>query len=80
MIAKGEVKAIDISNLIKKIGGNLVLNVSMFDVFFKDGVTSFAYHIEFGKSERTLENVEIDEVMEKIVLGLEKELNLEIRK
>ncbi|MFZ2881601.1 MAG: phenylalanine--tRNA ligase beta subunit-related protein, partial [Candidatus Moraniibacteriota bacterium] len=80
MLAKGETKAIEIQKLIKKIGGNLVLNVSMFDVFFKDGQTSFAYHIEFGASERTLENVEVDEVIGKIVLGLEKELGLEIRK
>ncbi len=80
MLAKSETKAIEIQKLIKKIGGNLVLNVEMFDVFFKDGVTSFAYHIEFGASERTLENVEVDEVMGKIVVGLEKELGLEIRK
>ncbi|MFZ2975874.1 MAG: phenylalanine--tRNA ligase subunit beta [Candidatus Moraniibacteriota bacterium] len=80
MLAKGETKAIEIQKLIKKIGGNLVLNVSMFDVFFKDGQTSFAYHIEFGALERTLENVEVDEVMGEIVLGLEKELGLEIRK
>ncbi|MDO9231261.1 MAG: phenylalanine--tRNA ligase subunit beta [bacterium] len=80
MLAKGETKAIEIQKLIKKIGGSLVLSVSMFDVFFKDGVTSFAYHIEFGAPERTLENKEVDEVMEKIVVGLEKELGLEIRK
>jgi len=80
MLAKGETKAIEIQKLIKKIGGNLVLNVSMFDVFFKDGATSFAYHIEFGASERTLENIEVDEVMGRIVAGLEKELGLEIRK
>ncbi|HAT73494.1 MAG: Phenylalanine-tRNA ligase beta subunit [Candidatus Moranbacteria bacterium GW2011_GWF2_36_839] len=80
MLAKGETKAIEIQKLIKKIGGDLVLNVSMFDVFFKDGVTSFAYHIEFGAPERTLENKEVDEVMGKIVAGLEKELGLEIRK
>ena len=80
MLAKGETKAIEIQKLIKKIGGNLILNVSMFDIFFKDGVTSFAYHIEFGASERTLENKEVDEVMGKIVAGLEKELGLEIRK
>ncbi len=80
MLAKGETKAIEIQKLIKKIGGNLVLSVEMFDVFFKDGVTSFAYHIEFGASERTLENKEADEVMGKIVSSLEKELKLEIRK
>ena len=80
MLAKGETKAIEIQKLIKKIGGSLVLNVSMFDAFFKDGVTSFAYHIEFGAPERTLENVKVDEVMGKIVAGLEKELGLEIRK
>lgn len=80
MLAKGETKAIEIQKMIKKIGGNLVLSVSMFDVFFKDGVTSFAYHIEFGASERTLENKEVDEVMGRIVAGLEKELGLEIRK
>ena len=80
LLAKGETKAADIKNLIIKIGGKLVLNVEMFDVFFKDKQTSFAYHIEFGASDRTLENKEVDEVMGKIVAGLEKELGLEIRK
>ena len=80
MLAKGETKAIEIQKMIKKIGGNLVLDVKMFDVFFKDGVTSFAYHIEFGSSERTLESKEIDDLMGRIVAGLEKELGVEIRK
>ncbi|PIU08131.1 MAG: phenylalanine--tRNA ligase subunit beta [Candidatus Moranbacteria bacterium CG08_land_8_20_14_0_20_34_16] len=80
MLAKSKIKAIEIKNLIKKIGGNLVLDVKMFDVFFKDGVTSFAYHIEFGSSERTLESKEVDDLMERIVAGLEKELGVEIRK
>ena len=80
MLAKNETKAIDIQNLIKKIGGELVLSVKLFDVFKKDNQTSFAYHVEFGVSERTLESREVDEVMEKVIVGLEKELGLEIRK
>ena len=80
MLAKGETRAIDIQNIIKKVGGNLVMKVDMFDVFKKDNQTSFAYHIEFGASERTLESREVDEVMEKVITDLEKELKVEVRK
>ncbi|HRY82083.1 MAG TPA: phenylalanine--tRNA ligase subunit beta [Candidatus Moranbacteria bacterium] len=80
MLAKKETKAIDIQNLIKKIGGSLVMNVKMFDVFQKENQTSFAYHIEFGKEERTLESKEVDKLMEKITSGLEKTLKVEVRK
>ena len=80
ILVKNETKAAEIKKLIEKIGGKLVLNVEMFDVFFKDKQTSLAYHIEFGDSERTLENKEVDEVMAKIINGLEKDLKLEVRK
>jgi phenylalanyl-tRNA synthetase beta chain len=65
---------------IKKTGGNLARNIKLFDIFEKDNKKSLAFHIEFGKDDRTLESKEVDEAMEKIVSRLEKELKVEIRK
>ena len=68
-----------ISDFIRKIGGSLIINVEIFDVFQKDGKASLAFHIELG-ADRTLASEEIDVVMGKITSGLEKELGVEIRK
>lgn len=70
----------EIINFIYKIGGNLILNIKMFDVFKKENKTSIAFHIEFGKKERTLEKKEVDMVIEKIVSQLENNLKVKVRK
>lgn len=80
LLAKKETRAADIKNLIMKTGGDLVIKVEMFDVFVKDDQTSLAYHIQFGASERTLENQEVDKAMKKIISALEKDLKVEVRK
>jgi phenylalanyl-tRNA synthetase beta subunit len=56
--------------------------VELFDIFdFEEkGETSFAFHIVFGSSEKTLGNKEVDELMKKITTGLEKEFEVEVRK
>ncbi|MDP1884240.1 MAG: phenylalanine--tRNA ligase subunit beta [Candidatus Moranbacteria bacterium] len=65
---------------IKKSGAGLVVGVELFDVFCKEEKNSFAFHIELGAIDHTLESSEIDAVMAKIISGLEKELGAEIRK
>jgi phenylalanyl-tRNA synthetase beta chain len=65
---------------IKKFGGMLVKNIELFDIYQKDSENSFAFHIIFGSSERTLESRETETAMEKIISGLEKELKVEVRK
>ncbi|HCP08481.1 MAG TPA: phenylalanine--tRNA ligase subunit beta [Candidatus Moranbacteria bacterium] len=79
MIAAEKIKVSDIQKNIKKAGEKLILDVQLFDVFEKDGKTSFAFHIEFG-ADRTLESKEVDETMQKIISALESNLKLEVRK
>jgi phenylalanyl-tRNA synthetase beta subunit len=52
----------------------------LFDIFQKEEKNSFAFHIELGSREKTLEAGEIEMVMEKIITSLERNLKVEIRK
>ena len=82
MASEAEIKVDDILKNIKKSGGELVLNVELFDIFdFEEKKEkSFAFRISFGTNERTLRNEEIDEAMKKIAENLEKELKVKVRK
>ncbi len=70
----------EIIKFIQNVGGSLILSVKMFDIFHKENKTSLAFHIEFAKQERTLEKKEVDIIMQKIIVQLEKKLKVEIRK
>jgi phenylalanyl-tRNA synthetase beta chain len=80
ILSDGKKTAAQIAEYIRNCGGGLLIAVNLFDSFKKDGKASLAYHLEFGADDRTLESAEIDEVMGKITSGLEKELEVEIRK
>ncbi len=80
MISKSGVKVAQILAVIERIGGNLVQNIELFDIFQKEGQSSYAFHIGFNAGNRTLERKEIEELMEKITDKLEKELKVEVRK
>lgn len=80
MLAESDVRVDDILKNIQTAGGDLVLDTDLFDIFEKDDKNSFAFHIVFGASDRTLEHQEIDGLMQKIISSLEKELGLEVRK
>ena len=70
-----------ILSVIQNSDGDMVLDVDLFDIFdFADGTTSYAFHIMLGADDRTLTSAEIDEVMEKIMQGLQEELGIEVRK
>jgi phenylalanyl-tRNA synthetase beta chain len=81
MIAPQGVLVDEILQVIQKAGGKLILDVDLFDIFdFEDGSSSFAFHILFGASNRTLESKEVDEFVKKIISVLEKELKVNVRK
>ena len=79
MLSKSKIKVADIIKNIRKTGGNLILDAYLFDIFQKEGKTSYAFHLEFG-ADRTLESKEVDILMSKIVSTLEKDLKVEVRK
>lgn len=82
MLCGFDVRVDDILEKIQEVGGKLVLDVDLFDIFEIEGEekNSFAFRIVFGSNERTLERKEVDEIMEKIMNELETNLGVEIRK
>lgn len=71
-----------IENVIEKRGGKIVESYQLFDIYegaqILAGFKSVAYSITFRAKDRTLEDKEVNAVMEKILHGL-KELNIELR-
>ena len=80
LIAGKEVAVEQIIKIIKNEDRELIADVKLFDIFQKEEKNSFAFHIEFGSREKTLESKEIDVLMEKIIISLEKNIAVEIRK
>lgn len=75
-----DVRVDDILRTIQKSGGEIVLDVDLFDIFdFEDGTTSYAFHIIFGSNKKTLEGAEIDDFMKKIRENLEREWKMKVR-
>lgn len=62
----GEKKEGEIEEIIKSEAGKLLKRLSQFDVFSKDGKTSYAYRLVLQSMEKTLEENEINEIMIKI--------------
>ncbi len=57
------------SKLIEVIhseGGELLVRCDKFDEFKKDGKVSYAYHLVFQSKTKTLTDIEVNEIMEKI--------------
>ena len=78
MIFPKDVSYADIYGLVKKTGGELIENIELFDRF--EAKNSLAIRISLNAKTRTLEGKEVDEVMNKIISILEKELRIEVRK
>ena len=80
MFVGKDTKYSDITETIKRSGGNLVKNIELFDVFEKEGEKSLALRLKIGSSAKTLTSAEIDAVMKKIISVLEKKLKVKVRK
>ncbi len=61
-----EVSESAVLDLIVKNAGNLMVRNRLFDVYKKDGRTSFAFRLVFQSMEKTLTDDEANSVMEKI--------------
>ena len=64
--------ALQMEKIIKKHGGDLLVRMDNFDVFEKDGRVSFAYHLVFQSSEKTLTDDEVNLIMQNIETELSK--------
>lgn len=62
--SKGSEK--DIEAVIKKEAGTLLVRLGLFDVFEKDARTSYAYRLIFQSYEKTLQDSEVEPIMERM--------------
>lgn len=73
-VAEGEVLGI-----IKKEAGELLVRIDLFDRFEKDGKISYAFHLVFLSEEKTLSDVELDEIMNRVTVVLNNRDNWAVR-
>jgi phenylalanyl-tRNA synthetase beta chain len=79
-----ETKVVEVLNIINSSGGMLVRDVDLFDIYegekLPEGKKNLAFHIVFQAEDRTLSSEEIEKLQEKIIKGLERNPEWEIRK
>lgn len=72
-----------LENVIREMGGELLEQVRLFDVFIGEqvgtGKKSLAYALKFQPKDRTLTDKEIDEIMGAIIKGVVKKFNARLR-
>jgi phenylalanyl-tRNA synthetase beta chain len=64
-VASGETED-EIEKILKEPAGELCVRVTLFDRFAKDNQTSYAFRLVFQSKDRTLTDVEINEIMDKV--------------
>jgi phenylalanyl-tRNA synthetase beta chain len=67
-----ETKPEDVLEVIGKEANDLLANHSLFDTFKKDDRVSYAFHLVFQSREKTLSDVELGDVMERISRAIEE--------
>ena len=84
LLVPRDVKVADVLNKINQVGGTLVDDVDLFDMYegegIPDGKKNLAFHIIYQSQERTLTNKEVDELHEKIIKRLEQDPSWQPRK
>ncbi len=82
-VCDDELEAGVLKKAIKKLGGNLLESVEVFDVFKSDklgeGKKSMAYSLVLRNKEKTISDDEADNVVNKILKGLEKDFGVTLR-
>lgn len=73
-----DVNSQEIIKIVRDAAGDLFVNHKLFDVYEKEGRTSYAYRLVFQSNEKTLTDREANEIMEKVNTVL-AENNWEVR-
>ncbi|MCH8986752.1 phenylalanine--tRNA ligase subunit beta [Patescibacteria group bacterium] len=84
LLVPRDVRVVDVLNKINQVGGMLIDDVDLFDMYegegIPDGKKNLAFHIVYQSQERTLTNKEVDKVHEKIIKRLEQNPSWQLRK
>ena len=83
IVVDKKISAQEIGMKIKKLAGSLLESSEVFDIYTGTGIEenkkSISFALTFGKGDRTLTDDEINDVMNKIIAGLEKDIKAELR-
>ncbi|MBL1377324.1 phenylalanine--tRNA ligase subunit beta [Zobellella iuensis] len=83
LVVEQSVAAGDILDLVRKVGGNQVVGINLFDVYqgqgIADGKKSLALSLVLQDTQRTLEEKEIADTVARIVSALSDEFNASLR-
>lgn len=84
ILAPSQTKVIDVMNAIHDVGGTMVRDIDVFDMFeggnLPDGKKNLAFHIVYQSDEKTLTNKEVDDMHNRIVKSVEENPEWEVRK
>ena len=73
----------EIMNVLKKVGGRILSDISVFDVYTGENVLenekSIAYKLTFQLADRTLTDEEVTEVFEKMIVEVESKVGAKLR-
>lgn len=82
-VVKKDISAGSIMSQIKKSGGRLLVDIDVFDVYTGNNVNSdeksIAYTLTFSDPTRTLTDEEVNQVFNKIINDVEKNLDAKLR-
>lgn len=77
-------RTVDVLNIIEITGGKILVDTDLFDVYeggeLPEDKKNFAFHLIFQSDVKTLQDEEVDDIMERIIKALEKNLEWEVRK
>lgn len=83
LLMQVEIPAVEVMNVIKEAGTELLHSIVLFDVYagdqVADGFKSMAFRMTFQSKERTLTDTEITAMMEGIIAALEQKLQAALR-
>jgi len=83
LLVPRETRVIEVEDAIENQGGELLVDTDLFDIYEDEkflGKKSLALRLVFQSRGRTLSDKEIDQIMEKIIISLEENLEWEVRK
>lgn len=84
IIVPDELPSKQVEDVIRSAGGNLLTNVTLFDVFKGEqiggGKKSLAYNLTFQAFDRTLTDKNVEKTREKIIKALETQIQAVVRK
>ena len=82
MVMRKDIPVGEVEKVIKKRGGSILESFQLFDVYegsqIQEGFKSVAYSMTFRRKDRTLEDTEVNTVVEKILDELKK-MGIELR-